>query len=54
MITDDYGRAKGASAEVRLLGVAVWTVRDGKIASIDFYTDRDQTFKDLGLDPDVH
>ena len=30
VITDDYGRKPGMTAEVRLFGAAVWTIRDGQ------------------------
>jgi ketosteroid isomerase-like protein len=49
VITDDYGRKPGMSAEVRLFGAAVWTVRDGRIARAYFYVDRDDALKEVGL-----
>jgi hypothetical protein len=45
----DYGRRRGMSAEVKLLGGAVWTVRDGKLARAFFYTAREDALNELGL-----
>jgi ketosteroid isomerase-like protein len=39
--TNDYGRQPGMTAEVRLLGAAVWTVREGRVARAYFYVDRE-------------
>ena len=39
------------TAEVRLLGAAVWTVRDGLITRAFFYTDREDAFNQRGLEP---
>jgi ketosteroid isomerase-like protein len=49
IITDDYGRRRGMSAEVQLHGAAVWTVREGKIVAIDFYPHRDGALEAAGL-----
>jgi hypothetical protein len=40
VITNDYGRQPGMTAEVRLLGAAVWTLREGQVARAYFYVDR--------------
>jgi ketosteroid isomerase-like protein len=45
----DFGRRKGSDAEVSISGAAVWTVRDGKIARAEFYTDRSEALKAVGL-----
>jgi ketosteroid isomerase-like protein len=50
VITDDYGRKPGMTAEVRLFGAAVWTVRDGRIAKAYFYVDRKDALDAVGLD----
>jgi ketosteroid isomerase-like protein len=50
VITDDYGRKPGMTAEVRLFGAAVWTLRDGLITRALFYTDRKDAVDALGLD----
>jgi hypothetical protein len=38
------------TAEVRLFGAAVWTVRDGRIARAWFYVDRNDALNAVGLD----
>ena len=49
VITDDFGRRKGMTAEVRLLGAAVWVVRDGRVARAIFYSNRQDALDDVGL-----
>ncbi len=39
----------GSDAPVELLGAAIYSFRDGKIARIDFYYDRDQALETAGL-----
>jgi ketosteroid isomerase-like protein len=50
VITDDYGRKPGMTAEVRLFGAAVWTLREGRVAKACFYTNRQDALNDVGLD----
>jgi ketosteroid isomerase-like protein len=50
VITNDYGRKPGMTAEVRLFGAAVWTVRDGRIARAYFYVDRKDALDAVGAD----
>jgi ketosteroid isomerase-like protein len=50
VITDDYGRKPGMTAEVKLFGAAVWTVRDGLIVKAYFYVDRKDALDAVGLD----
>jgi len=50
VLTRDYGRRAGMSVEVSLMGAAVWTVREGKIARIRFFRDRDAGLRAAGLD----
>jgi ketosteroid isomerase-like protein len=40
VLTRDYARPKGTDAELYFSGATVWTVRDGKIARIEFYWNR--------------
>ena len=40
VLTRDHARPKGATAEVDFLGAPIWTVRDGKLARIEFYFNR--------------
>ena len=49
VLVKDYGRKPGMTAEVRLLGAAVWTVRAGRITRALFYTDREDAVRDVGL-----
>jgi ketosteroid isomerase-like protein len=46
----DFGRREGSTDEIRLFGSAVWTVRDGKIARVQFYPDRTEALKAVGLE----
>ena len=50
VITDDYGRKPGMTAEVRLYGAAVWTLREDRIAKAYFYADRGDALDAVGLD----
>jgi ketosteroid isomerase-like protein len=49
VLTRDHARPKGASAEVDFLGAPIWTVRDGKIARIEFYFNRAEGLAAAGL-----
>jgi ketosteroid isomerase-like protein len=49
VLVRDYGRRAGMSAEISVLGAAVWTVRDGKIARVRFYPDRAEALQAVGL-----
>jgi ketosteroid isomerase-like protein len=44
----DHGRLRGSDAEVDLVAANVWTVRDGKIARIEFYVNREQALEATG------
>jgi ketosteroid isomerase-like protein len=49
VLVRDYGRRAGMAAEVGVIGGAVWTVRDGKVARVAFYLNRDEALKAAGL-----
>jgi ketosteroid isomerase-like protein len=49
VILRDHGRPVGSDAEVENLGASLWTLRDGKIARIDFYPTREQGLSAAGL-----
>ena len=49
VLTRDRARPKGASADVDFLGAPIWTVRDGKIARIEFYFNRAEGVAAAGL-----
>jgi ketosteroid isomerase-like protein len=40
VLTRDHARPKGASADVYFCGAPVWTVRERKVARIEFYWNR--------------
>jgi ketosteroid isomerase-like protein len=51
----DYGRRAGMAVEVGVMGGAVWTVRDGKVARIAFYLNRNEALEAVGLsEQDAH
>jgi ketosteroid isomerase-like protein len=49
VVLRDHGRLRGGDTEVEQLGSSLWTVRDGKIARIDFYPNREQGLAAVGL-----
>lgn len=49
VLTRDYARPKGAEHEVNFIGAPVWTVRDGKVARIEFYWNRAEGLAAAGL-----
>ena len=49
VLTRDYARREGMEAEVYFVGAPVWTVRDGKVARIDFYWNRAEGLAAAGL-----
>jgi ketosteroid isomerase-like protein len=42
VLSRSFGRLEGSTHEVKEAPAAVWTVRDGKIARVEFYTSRDE------------
>ncbi len=46
VLNHSYGRLHGSTLEVKEAPAAIWTVRDGRIARAEFYTDRGEAFKD--------
>jgi hypothetical protein len=50
-LTHDHARPWGSEAEVVLPSPAgVWTFRDGRIARLDIYDERDEALKAVGLE----
>ena len=45
----DHVRPRGGDAEIVSLGCNLWTLRDGKVARIDFYPTRSQGLEAAGL-----
>jgi ketosteroid isomerase-like protein len=50
VLVRDHGRLRGSEAEVESISASVWTVRDGKIARIEFHTNRSGALKAAGLE----
>ena len=50
VLVHDFARRAGNAPEVPLTSAAVWTVRDGKVARVEFYADRDTALKAVGLE----
>jgi ketosteroid isomerase-like protein len=50
ILVRDHGRQHEDTQEVALTGANVSTFRDGKLASIDFYLDRNRALADCGLE----
>jgi ketosteroid isomerase-like protein len=45
-----FGRLEGSQGEVENTSASVWTVREGKIARVEFYIDRAEALKAAGLE----
>jgi ketosteroid isomerase-like protein len=45
----DFGRRPGTGTEVELKGSAVWTVREGRVARAEFFTERTDAERVAGL-----
>jgi ketosteroid isomerase-like protein len=51
----DYGRRKDLATDVEQRGASVYTVRDAKVARVEFYTNRNEALEALGLsEQDAH
>jgi ketosteroid isomerase-like protein len=50
VLVRDHGRLRGSDLEVDSVGAAVWTLREGRIARIEFHTDRAKALKAVGLE----
>ena len=50
VLVRDFARRAGGAPEVALTSAAVWTVRDGKVARVEFCADRDTALKAVGLE----
>ena len=49
VLVREFGRRQGSKREVAFRAAAVWTVREGKIARVEFYPDRRQALDAAGL-----
>ena len=45
-----FGRLEGSQGEVENTSASLWTVRDRKIARVEFYVDRTEALKAAGLE----
>src|SRR5436190_11384435 len=50
VLVRDFGRRAGMTAEVSVVGGAVWTLRDGRVARVAFYLNRSEALKAVGLE----
>jgi ketosteroid isomerase-like protein len=50
----DYGRRQDMDAEVEIIGAAIWTIRDGKVARIEHHAHRAEAFEAAGLSESAH
>lgn len=49
VLVHDRGIARQGGVEVELRAASVWTMRDGRIARVEFYTDRDLARRAAGF-----
>jgi ketosteroid isomerase-like protein len=49
VLVRDFGRRAGMTVEASVEGAAVWTVRDGRVARVAFYMDRQEGLRAAGL-----
>ena len=49
VLVRDHGRLRGSDSEVELAGASVWTLREGKVARIEFHADRENALKAAGV-----
>ena len=49
VLNRDHARPRGGEHEVHFAGAPVWTVREGKVARIEFYWNRAEGFAAVGL-----
>jgi ketosteroid isomerase-like protein len=49
VLLHDHGRLRGSAQEVVNTGGSVWSIRDGKVARIAFYNDRQAALEAAGL-----
>jgi ketosteroid isomerase-like protein len=50
VLTNDHASPRGSGAEVRFEGAPVWTLREGKVARIEFYWNREEGLRAAGLE----
>ena len=50
VLVRDFGRDAPDAPEVEMIAAAVWTVREGKISRVEFFADRAEALKAVGLE----
>jgi ketosteroid isomerase-like protein len=50
VLAEALATIEGSTAQVKLTTGALWTVRYGKVTRVEFYPDRDEALKAVGLD----
>jgi ketosteroid isomerase-like protein len=50
VLVRDFGRRAGMTVEASVVGGAVWTVRDGRVARVAFYLNRSEALRAVGLE----
>ncbi|HYY74183.1 MAG TPA: nuclear transport factor 2 family protein [Solirubrobacterales bacterium] len=48
-LVHQFGTPKGSTAEVENAGAAVWFMRDGRLARVEFHLDRETAMRSAGL-----
>ena len=49
VLVRDYGRLIGTTREVAETGASIWTLREGKVARVEFYPERGRALEAVGL-----
>jgi ketosteroid isomerase-like protein len=49
VLVRDYGRLIGTTREVTDTGASIWTLREGKVARVEFYPERGRALEAVGL-----
>jgi hypothetical protein len=50
VLARDFARREGSTSEIALIGGALYTVRDGRVSHIAYYSDRAEALKAVGLE----
>jgi len=50
VLNRDHGRLSGSDSDIDAIGAAIWTIRDGKIARIEFHANRRSALAAAGLE----
>ncbi len=50
VLAEALATIEGSEAEIKRTTGAVWTIHDGKVARVEFYPERDEALKAVGLE----